>query len=79
MRYGHITNGAVDKGPCSLPKSWDNISGLNNMSNEQLRDIGWLPWVLVQTPVGANQVQDGSTIQINTADIVETQVVQRQN
>jgi hypothetical protein len=75
MRYGHVTNGVIDSGPGSLPKSWENISGLNNMSNEQLRELGWLPWVLVQVPVGPNQVLDGSTIVINPDDIVETQIV----
>jgi hypothetical protein len=45
------------------------------MSNDQLRELGWMPWVLVQVPVGTNQVLDGSTTQINLADIVETQDV----
>lgn len=75
MRYGHVTNGVIDKGPCSLPKSWENISGLNNMSESQLRDIGWLPWVFVEATVGTNQVVNGSTIQIQPIQIVETQIV----
>jgi hypothetical protein len=75
MRYGHVTNNIIDAGPSSLPSSWENISGLNNLTNEELRPLGWLPWVLVQVPVGTNQVLDGSTTQINLADIVETQVV----
>jgi hypothetical protein len=75
MRYGHVTNGVIDEGPRSLPKSWENISGLNNMSNDQLRELDWLPWVFVQVPVGENQVLDGSTVEIKTLDIVETQVV----
>jgi hypothetical protein len=75
MRYGHVTDGVIDEGPRSLPKSWENISGLNNMSNDQLRELGWLPWVFVQVPVGENQVLDGSTVEIKTPDIVETQVV----
>jgi hypothetical protein len=75
MRYGHVTNGVIDAGPSSLPKSWENYSGLNNMSNEQLRELGWLPWVLVEVPVGPNQVQDGSTIEVKTVEILETQVV----
>jgi hypothetical protein len=75
MRYGHVTNGVIDKGPCSLPKSWENVSGLNNMSDAQLRDIGWLPWVFVETPVGTNQVVSGSTVQIQPNQIVETQTV----
>jgi hypothetical protein len=75
MRYGHVTNGVIDQGPCSLPKSWENISGLNNMSTEQLRQIGWLPWELIQVPVGPDQVLDGSTIVVEPDRIVETQVV----
>lgn len=75
MRYGHVTNGVIDKGPCSLPKVWENISGINNMTDEQLREIGWLPWVLVQTPVGENQVISGSTIAIEPTEILETQTV----
>jgi hypothetical protein len=75
MRYGHVTNGVIDKGPCSLPKSWENVSGLNNMSDTQLRDIGWLPWVFVETPVGTNQVISGSTVVIEAARILETQTV----
>jgi hypothetical protein len=75
MRYGHVTNGVIDAGPRSLPKSWENISGLNNMSDEQLRELGWLPWVLVTTPVGENQVLDGSTIVVGDTQITETQIV----
>jgi len=75
MRYGHVTAGVIDKGPCGLPKSWENISGVNNMSNDQLRELGWLPWVFVQVPVGEDQVLDGSTVEIKTLDITETQVV----
>jgi hypothetical protein len=75
MLYGHVLNGTINEGPCSLPKAWENISGLNNMSESQLRDLGWLPWILVETPVGPNQIMTGSTIQIKPAEIVETQVV----
>lgn len=75
MRYGHVTNGVIDKGPCSLPKSWENISGLNNMSDDQLRTFGWLPWVFVEATVGTNQVLNNSTVQIENTRIVETQQV----
>lgn len=75
MRYGHVTNGVIDSGPGSLPSSWENISGLNNLTNEELRPLGWLPWIFITVPVGENQVLDGSTIVINPDEIVETQVV----
>ena len=75
MRYGHITNGVIDQGPRSLPKSWENVSGLNNLNNEELLQLGWLPWVLVEVPVGYNQVLDGSIVAVEEIQIVETQKV----
>jgi hypothetical protein len=75
MRYGHVTKGVIDSGPRSLPKAWGNISGLNNLSESQLHDLGWLPWILVQTPIVQNQIMTGSTIQIKANEIVETQIV----
>lgn len=75
MRYGHVTNNIIDAGPSSLPSSWENISGLNNLTNEELHPLGWLPWIFITVPVEQNQVLDGSTIVINPAEIVETQVV----
>jgi hypothetical protein len=75
MRYGHITDGAVDQGPIGLPSAWDNISGLNNLSDEELRPLGWLPWILVEVPVGPDQVLDGSTVVVEETQIVETQKV----
>jgi hypothetical protein len=75
MRYGHITNGVIDQGPIGLPNSWENISGLNNLTDEELLPLGWLPWVLVEVPVGYDQVLDGSTVAIEETQIVETQKV----
>ena len=75
MRYAHVTNNTIDAGPKSLPKSWENISGLNNMTDEELRTLGWLPWIFITVPVGQNQVLDGSTIVINPDEIVETQTI----
>lgn len=75
MRYGHVTNNTIDAGPGSLPSSWENISGLNNMNNEELLPLGWLPWIFITVPAEQNQVLDGSTIVINSDDIVETQIV----
>jgi hypothetical protein len=75
MRYGHVTNGVIDAGPKSLPNSWGNVSGLNKMTNETLRTLGWLPWNFVTARVGQNQVLNGSTITIKPEEIVETQIV----
>jgi hypothetical protein len=75
MRYGHVTNGIIDQGPIGLPDSWENISGLNNLTDAELRPLGWLPWILVEVPVGYNQVLDGSTVVVEPNRIVETQIV----
>lgn len=75
MRYGHVTKGVIDQGPRTLPKSWENISGLNNMNPSQLLQLGWLPWELVQVPVGPKQVLNGSKITVESTRIIETQLV----
>lgn len=75
MRYGHVNNGIIDQGPRGLPKAWENISGLDNMTIEQLRVLGWLPWELITVPVGVNQLLAGSTVVVETTRITETQVV----
>jgi hypothetical protein len=75
MQYGHVTNGAIDDGPRNLPKSWGNISGLNNLSDKELLSLGWMPWVFVKTPVGPNQIPNGSSVAIKPTEIVETELV----
>ena len=75
MRYAYVENGVIIKGPCSLPSSWKNISGFNLADEETLLGLGWLPWQLVETPVGTNQVLDGSTITVEATRVVETQRV----
>jgi hypothetical protein len=73
--YGHVTAGVIDDGPCQLPTSWKNISGLNNLSSEQQIALGWLPWILVEVPPGPNQVFNGETVVVESTQIVQTQLV----
>ena len=73
--YGHVTDGIIDDGPCQLPSSWQNISGLNNLSSEQLLELGWLPWILIEVEPGPYQVRDGETVTIEATQIVQTQLV----
>lgn len=75
MRYGHVTDGIIDVTARSLPFSWENISGLNNMTDVELRQYGWLPWDFITVPARSDQVLDGSTIVIEQDRIVETQRV----
>jgi hypothetical protein len=73
--YGHVTNGTIDDGPCQLPRSWRNISGLNNLSSEQQIALGWLPWILVEVEPGADQVRNGESVTVEATQIVQTQLV----
>ena len=40
-------NGSVEKliidGPCELPTHWQNISHLNVLDDQELKQLGWLP------------------------------------
>jgi len=39
-----MEEGKVILGPIYLPTSWKNISGLNNLTDEQLAEFGWFPF-----------------------------------
>lgn len=69
-RYGFVKNGVILKGPTSLPKAWDNISGFDKLSSEILAQYGWLEWILVETE---GDVIVGSSLVIESNRIVETQ------
>lgn len=58
MKYCYMEDGKVILGPIYLPTSWKNISGLTNLTQEQLAEFGWVPFepnaeenVAVQEPV----------------------------
>jgi hypothetical protein len=70
MRYAYVENGKIIEGPKSLPTAWRNISGLNNLSDADLKALGWLPWRFVETQ---GEVITGSVIDIRENEIVETQ------
>ena len=73
--YGHVTDGIIDCGPCQLPRSWQNISGLNNLSSEQQIELGWLPWIVIDVQPGPDQLPDGTVITVEPTQIVQRQMV----
>jgi len=75
MRYAYVQNGQIIDGPRVLPSAWENITGFDKMDLESLLALGWLPWEFIEVPVGPNQVLDGSTVEIFTDKVVETQIV----
>lgn len=74
MKYALVKDGKVVDGPRGLPTSWGNISGLNRLTDQELVNLGWLPWKFVEVPSpGPDYIQTASTIDIKTYEIVETQ------
>lgn len=69
MRYGYVENNVVAQGPCYLPTSWRNISGLDKMSPPALKATGWLPWTTEYLP---GEIVVKSTLTIRADDILET-------
>jgi len=69
--YVLVDNGAVAWGPGELPRSWKNITGLNMMESEKLKELGWLPWseVLLEYDPKTHYRED------YTHDIQEDQVI----
>jgi hypothetical protein len=43
--YIHQTDNVIDVAPGPLPASWRNVSGLELLSDEDLKVAGWLPVV----------------------------------
>jgi hypothetical protein len=69
-RFACVENNQIIEGPMFLPKNWRNVSGLDLLSVDDLRLIGWLPWRFVEIQA---EVITGSSVQITDTEIVETQ------
>jgi hypothetical protein len=64
-----------DLRPRQLPKSWHNVSGLNLLSDAELRDLGWYPWENTPQPEhdlihqyleGSVEIQGDKAVQVWT-------------
>lgn len=55
--YVRVEAGVVVEGPMPLPRSWKNVSGLNNLPGDTLRNLGWLP-AEVQYPETLDAAQE---------------------
>jgi hypothetical protein len=72
MNYCFVENNVIADGPRALPKSWRNISGLDQMDNDGLRELGWLPVRLEEGDVQEKFV--GSVFAILPSEVVETKI-----
>lgn len=72
-RYAHVTDGAIDKGPGTLPTSWRNISGLPHSTDEDLLALGWLPVETTKPDIDpAIETLEGPVLEIQADRVTET-------
>lgn len=72
MNYCLVENNIIVDGPRGLPKSWRNISGLDLLDKQSLRQLGWLPLRLEEGIV--DDVYAGSVFAILADEVVETKL-----
>lgn len=70
MNYCLVENNTIIDGPRGLPRSWRNVSGLNWLSDDDLRSLGWLPCRIEEGVVDEKFV--GSTFTITETEVIET-------
>jgi Phage tail assembly chaperone protein len=85
MNYCLIKNGQMIDGPRALPNSWENVSGLQFLNAEELKNLGWLPHriepvveqykVITNTvfTVGSDEVVESYTTRDMTADEISAE------
>jgi hypothetical protein len=72
MNYCFVENNVIVDGPRGLPKSWRNISGLDLLDDQSLKQLGWLPLRLEEGDV--DEVFAGSVFAILPSEVVETKI-----
>ena len=73
MLYAHVENGSITfRG--SLPKTWQNVSGLNlsEGDDDYLKTLGWLPYVEVPVEIGVDETPDGEDTVITETKVTST-------
>lgn len=75
--FYHVTDGAIDDGPRTLPKSWRNVSGLHLLSGPELADLGWFPEIVVgyEPFDSATQVRTGPALSVGVDKVTATWTV----
>lgn len=71
MNYCFIENNTIVEGPKALPNGWRNISGLCYLSDPELKELGWLPYHVVDN---GGEVPDGATVEIGVDKVTETRL-----
>ena len=74
--YVLVEEGKVVWGPAELPRTWNNISGLNMMESAELKKLGWLPWREVLSPYdNKTHYRDDYNHNIKADEVVYTDII----
>lgn len=73
MRYAYVKDGNVIQKNVSIPKNWNNISNFNLLSNEKLKEYGWIPYTFVDAVLDENEILVGTTLTLTEFELIETQ------
>ena len=72
MNYCLVENNTIIDGPRGLPRSWRNISGLNLLNPEKLKELGWLSCRIEDGNVDEKFI--GSEFTITSEEVIETKL-----
>jgi len=72
MNYCLVENNVIADGPRALPRAWRNISGLDMLDNDSLRELGWLPVRISECDV--QEKFEGSIFAIMPHEVIETKL-----
>ncbi len=72
MNYCLVENNLIVDGPCPLPRSWRNISGLDMLDNDSLQKLGWLPVRVEEGDIDDTFV--GFVFSILSSEVVQTKI-----
>jgi hypothetical protein len=71
MEYCLVENGKITEGPRALPTAWGNVSGLQYLSADELKALGWLPHRLVPMTEQSKVITE-TIFTIGADEVVET-------
>lgn len=73
MKFCRISNGVIIEKNRDLPQNFGNISNFNQLSILELKELGWFPYVYVETKT-ENNVLISKNVEILENEVVETEI-----
>lgn len=72
--FVYVENDKIVEGPKKLPTSWKNISNLDALDEQSLKNYGWFPYRFVSIDLQPNQSYNGSNFVFENDEVVEYQL-----